>query len=294
MRDDQRNYIVVGVFVLAMLAGLVMWIVRLTGAGPTDAYYVRFDAVTGLAEGAQVTFNGYPIGKIESIEHPNDGNAQRFRLKVNVEQGWKIPNDSEATIVAGILAAVLINIEGGDSTTFLDPDDQIPSAESPDLIAFMTEFASDVRETVDTLKPEIEGIVSNFNRTIDQVGSLLSQENTQRIAAILENLEVVSQEIERMATRLGSTPEQLDRVLSQVDHVLAQTSDLIAENEGELSQSIVDLHESLEALARHAEAIASNLEVTTRNMNEFSQQIRQDPGVIIRGRSAADDPAGSN
>ena len=51
MRDDRRNYIVVGVFVIAMVVGLVLWIAKISGgAGATDAYYIRYDAVPGLAK----------------------------------------------------------------------------------------------------------------------------------------------------------------------------------------------------------------------------------------------------
>ena len=44
-------------------------------------------------------------------------------------------------------------------------------------------------------------------------------------------------------------------------------------------------------MSRHIDAIASNLEDTTRNAKEFSEQIRKDPSVILRGRNAADDGA---
>ena len=63
MRDDQRNYILVGVFVIAMVAGLVLWIAMISGrTGATDAYTIRYDGVLGLAAGTQIYFDGYPIG----------------------------------------------------------------------------------------------------------------------------------------------------------------------------------------------------------------------------------------
>ena len=121
MKDDQRNYILVGVFVIAMLVGLVWWIAKLSGpTGPMDSYHIRYDAVPGLLNGAKVHFNGYPIGSIEVIE-PVKGHEKLFRLEVTVKQGWNIPVDSEAKIVAGFLSAVFINIDGGDTTTYLEP-----------------------------------------------------------------------------------------------------------------------------------------------------------------------------
>jgi phospholipid/cholesterol/gamma-HCH transport system substrate-binding protein len=297
MRDDRRNYIVVGVFVIAMVAGLVLWIAKISGrTGATDPYTIRYDAVLGVSSGTQIYFDGFPIGLIDSIEASDDpGTEQLFKLDVSIQRGWQIPEDSVAEITASsLLGAVIVNIRGGDSETYLEPGDQIPSEEATNMMAVMTKAASEISDFVlETLKPQIEAIVADLEQTMGQVNSLLSPQNTGRVAKILENLENVSQDVDGLTDGLGGTRTQVDDVLAKVDRVLVQVSDLIAENESELSASIVALQESLEAIARHADAIASNLEMTTRNMDEFSQQIRQNPGVIVRGRSAADEPAGS-
>jgi phospholipid/cholesterol/gamma-HCH transport system substrate-binding protein len=61
---------------------------------------------------------------------------------------------------------------------------------------------------------------------------------------------------------------------------------MIEENRRPVGQAVLDLQHSLEAVSRRIEAIAYHLEVTTRNMNEFSRQIRENPGVIVRGRAS--------
>ena len=297
MRDDRRNYIMVGIFVIAMIAGLVLWIGKISGrTGATDPYFIRYDAVLGVSEGTQIYFDGYPVGLIDSISPSEDPSAEKlFRLDVSIKRGWKIPVDSVAEITASsLLGAVVVNIRGGESKTYLKPGDQIPSEEAANMLAVMTKAASELSDfVIESLKPQIEGIVADLNQTMDQVNSLLSPQNTGRVATILENLEKVSDEVGGLTDGIGGTRRQIDDVLAQVDRLLAQVSDLIEENESDLSQSIVDLRESLDAVARHADAIATNLEMTTRNMDEFSQQIRQNPGVIVRGRSAAEEPAGT-
>lgn len=296
MRDDQRNYILVGVFVIAMLAGLLLWLALLSGrTGSTESYYLRFTNVLGLSTGTQIYYSGFPVGLIDSIEAVDDGNPQLFKLNVSIKEGWKIPTDSVAAITAAsVLSAVVINIGDGEADTYVEPGGQIPSVEPANLMAVVTEAAGAFSAfLLDTLKPQISTIVSDLNATMDQVKLVLSDENTARIATILENLEGVSGEVEELAVGLGGTTRQVDDTLLAMRDVVEQVNRLLAANESELTHSVVDLHESLEALARHADAIAGNLETTTRNMDEFSQQIREDPGVILRGRSGADDPAGS-
>jgi phospholipid/cholesterol/gamma-HCH transport system substrate-binding protein len=287
MKEDQRNYILVGVFVVAMVVALITWIGMVSGrSGSTLDYTIRYGSVLGLKAGTQVYFEGYPVGLIEKIEHLDDGDPQAFRLDVSIGDKWKIPEDSRAEITAsGLLSAVVINIESGSSSTTVAPGGRIPSAEPVNLMDVVSTTASSLSEfLVDVLRPQIEAIVTDMRGTMDQVNGVLSPDNAQRISDILANLESVSQKIDDFSTGIGGTRQRLD-------DLLAQTGALIAANEGAVNESLVDLHQTLEALARHADSIAYNLEVTTRNMNEISQQVRENPGVLIRGRSAGDDPA---
>ena len=48
----------------------------------------------------------------------------------------------------------------------------------------------------------------------------------------------------------------------------------------------------LEQLASDTDAILENLDDAARNMNEFSRQIRQDPGVLLKGRAVEESGVG--
>ena len=297
MKNDQRNYIVVGIFVIAMLAGLIWWIAKLSGTGgATDVYRTRYDSVLGLsAGGTQVYLNGFPIGKIESIEPAEDGAEKMFVLEVSVKKGWQIPDDSRAEITAaGLLSTNVLNINRGQSKTLLAPGDEIQSLEASNLMAELSETAAGFNHFLKTtLQPQIVRIVDDLHGVMDQVNLVLSTENTGRVGTILRNLEGVSEEVRGLTDGLGSTRESLDDVIGKVGTVIEQVGQLIESNRDDLGASVTDLHESLEALARHTEAIATNLESATHNMNEFSQQIRQDPSVLLRRREATDAPGGS-
>ncbi|MBW2288602.1 MAG: MCE family protein [Deltaproteobacteria bacterium] len=297
MKNDQRNYVVVGVFVIAMVAGLILWIATLAGnTGSTDTYLTRYDSVLGLsAGGTQVYLNGFQIGKIESIERAEDGAEKMFLLEISVKSGWQIPDDSQAEITAaGLLSTNVLNIRRGRSKTNLEPGDEIQSLEASNLMAELTDTAAGFNRFLETtLKPQIETIVGDLKETMDQVNLLLSGENTSRVGAILRNLEDVSEEVQGLTSGLGSTREKLDGAIVKVGDLIDQVDQLIESNKDDLGASVTDLHESLEALSRHTEAIAINLESTMRHMNEFSQQIREDPSLILRRRESAGAPGGS-
>lgn len=296
MRDDQRNYVIVGAFVIAVTVGLVVWIAVLAGrTGATDDYHAHFANVMGLSSGTQVLYQGYPVGMIEDIRPAVREGLQVFRLDLSVERGWPIPEDSVVTITAsGLLSAVVVNVQAGALAALLEPGSEIPSVEAPDLFAAMSSVAEDMGELIEgSLKPmldalgeggpeiiaDLEGFTAKLNETLAKIDGFLTEENAQRIEGTLENLESTSVSFATVSGELEQTRIRVDALLESVDG-------MVEENRRPVGQAIVDLHESLESVARHIEAIAYNLEVTARNMNEFSRQIRENPGVIIRGRGS--------
>jgi phospholipid/cholesterol/gamma-HCH transport system substrate-binding protein len=295
MRDDQRNYAIVGAFVIAVTAGLVVWIAVLAGrTGATDDYHVHFGNVMGLSSGTQVLYQGYPVGMIEAIRPAVREGHQAFRLDLSVERGWPIPKDSVATITAsGLLSAVVVNLRAGASATLLEPGSEIPSVEAPDLFAAMSSVAEDVGELIEgSLKPmldalgeggpeiiaDLEAFTAKLNQTLAKVDGFLSEENARRVEDTLENLESTS-------VSFAAVSGELEQTRLRVDELLDSVNGMVDENRRPVGQAVADLHESLESVSRHIEAVAYHLEVTTRNMNEFSRQIRENPSVILRGRA---------
>ncbi len=301
MKDDTKNYVIVGAFVLAMVAGLILWIALLSGrTGATDPFWARYGNVMGLKQGTQILYEGYPVGIIESISRVDDDGAPYFRVDLSIKRGWRIPADSVAQIASSsLLGGVVIDIAEGEAREALAPGSEIPAREAANVFAAISDAASDIGSFMDeSVKPlldtigekvpvvveNLESLTSQANDAVVQINKLLAPENTQRISTILENLESVSSRVDDLTINLGRTRDQ-------VEHMIASVDEIIAGHDEELSQAVMDLHHTLEAVARHIDAISSNLESTTRNMNEFSRSIRQDPSLVIRGRDVDEDGA---
>jgi phospholipid/cholesterol/gamma-HCH transport system substrate-binding protein len=304
MKDANRNYVAVGAFVLSMLAAVVLWFAALSGlAVSTDQYFILWDNVMGLKPGTQILFEGYQIGLIEKIERSPgaDSGGPNYRVEIEVDKDWPIPVSAAAeTTAPSFLAALVVNIEAGDSDEILEPGSVIRSKEQGDLLAAAGDAMSKISEVLDFMKPRIEEITNS-------VGLVLSEENAEQIQSMLQTMnarvkEILSDEnaenIGVILTNLGNVAQDMSDVTgglqtskAQVDDILATIDGLIDSNSGDLGKSLADLQASLEAVSRHIDAIASNLEDTTRNAKEFSEQIRSDPSVLLRGRDAADDGA---
>lgn len=132
-------------------------------------------------------------------------------------------------------------------------------------------------------QPNLERIEStlanleNASRNLDQ--EVLGQANRTRVAETLQNLQTVSSEVLTLTRELESTKQQVDAMIGKLDQT-------VETNSGAVTDSLANLRYTLEVVSEHVDAITYNLEGTTRNMNEFSRQIRRNPGVLLRGTSS--------
>lgn len=321
MRDSRINYVLVGSFVLAMLVALVVSIALLSGrTGRTQSYYVVYDNVGGVKYGTKVLFEGFTVGQVEDIKPQRDGGKVKFKLRLGVTDGWQIPEDSVARIAAsGLLAAVAIDIKGGSSGTLLRPGEQIKSQSGGNLFTAMADIASEVTNLSQTgLRPLIE----TLNRTVGAFGPVLEQ----RAPQLFDNLVSLSADLAAKTPKISSNVEQMtsgmnrlfspdntrkmedtignvDRTAAnlaeltgslhsskaKVDSLLTSLDKAAADNSETVGQSLKDLRYSLQAVARTIDSVTYNLEGTARNMNEFSREIRQDPGLLLGGARPRDE-----
>lgn len=303
MRDDRRSYILVGAFVIAMVAALVVWLAALSGRGfAAHSYFVVYDNVLGLAEGTQVLYEGFPVGQITAIEPIEREGKCAFRIELGIRRDWKLPDDSVAAVAApGLLSAVVIDIRGGSSPTLHSPGAELRGIAAASIFTVVSDVATELTElSENSVKPLLESlgkgtpeIVANIeaftgalNVTLERIDTLLTPGNVERIDRILVNLETTSNGFAAVAGDLSRTRAEIDQLLRTLDRLLDR-------NQGEIGHAITDLHESLEAVARHIDAISNNVELSTRNLSEFSRQIRENPGVLVRGREAAPEPGGA-
>lgn len=300
MYNRRVNYVIVGLFVTAMLVAGGVSLALVTGrTGPTDRYHVVLDNVSDVKFGTQVRFEGYPIGQVERIDPETAGGGVRFRVEVSVEQGWAIPDDSVARIGASsFLAAKTIDIAGGESARRLNPGAEIASAPSADIFTVLAGTAGEfselnrtaVRPLLATLQrlagqleadaPQITGEIVAFaerlNRTLAPVEDLLAADNLAAVEQSLVNLEYTTVNLAALSEELGGTLARVDRIAANVD-------EMIAANRGHVDQSLKDVRYTLGTISRTVDSIVHNLEGSARNMNEFSRLIRQNPGLLLDG-----------
>lgn len=307
MKNPRNNHLLVGMFVLSMLGALLVWLVVLSGATQsTTPYYMEFQNVIGLAPGGQILYEGFPVGEIDKIEFVRRPGGAMYRLDVNIRDEWEIPEDSLAMMTqASLLSAVVVDIQSGTSQEILPAGSKIPSVGSTSILTTLSSVAGKINsftetsllpllndlsnsaEPLHTLYEDAPVILENvktftaqLTKATTRLNAILDR-NGGRIDSILGNADEASGNISTLTTDFHRTRKQLDALL-------ISTRTLISKNRGEIDHSIADLHHALEVVASHVQEISSNLEATTRNMNELSNELRRNPGLIVRDRQFID------
>ena len=115
--ETRAAYAVVGGFVLALIAGLVvaaLWLAHAQFAQGNTRYEIYFASVsTGLVEGSPVRISGVQVGRVVGVAlDPQNGG----RVRVTVEVGSDAPvrSDSVASIeITGITGNAAVEISPG-------------------------------------------------------------------------------------------------------------------------------------------------------------------------------------
>lgn len=294
MRDQRINYVAVGTFTLVILVGLVVSIALLTGrTAATHSYFTVFRSVPGIARGTQVLFQGYRVGQVEGIQLITRDDRPYYRVDLSVQRSWTIPVDSVAYLTTGLLAAVNVNIDGGESHTFLDPGSEIRGHDAADIFATLSNVAGDatnIMKDVDrilekSVEPLFETVTEEIRLLSDRLAGLLSDDNVANVRRILGNLDATSTDVARLARELRATGKTADAMLAKIDA-------LVNNNQDTVDEAMADLRYSLESVARHIDTVNRNLEAASRNMNDFSREIRTNPALLLRGKPPRDDVDG--
>ena len=117
--ETRANYVLIGVFTLAVIAGGFLFVLWFTGLGKNTqqkTYEILFTgSVSGLSRGSLVLFNGLRVGDVTSIDFvAND--PSRVSALVTVSDRTPVKTDTKARLESqGLTGVAAIALTGGAS-----------------------------------------------------------------------------------------------------------------------------------------------------------------------------------
>ncbi|MFY9700125.1 MAG: MlaD family protein [Rhodoplanes sp.] len=230
--ETRANYILVGLFALAVIAGgfgFVYWFNSPSSGPERKRYEVVFDGtVSGLKPGGWVLFNGLRVGEVASLRIDPDAPRQVIAV-IYVDKDVVLRQDTGVGLeFQGLTGFATIALRGGSPTApALDPPIlRADLASTQDL----SSAARSVLRRLDTVVSENETSVRTSLKNLEVFTGTLAN-NADRIERIIANAEGVVggadaklNDIAEAARSVRSLADNLDKNVSEVSTGLARFS----------------------------------------------------------------------
>lgn len=252
--ENKANYALVGVFatvVVGALLAFVYWFSNEQASVQRTTYNVVFDgAVTGLAAGTDVLFNGLRVGTVSHVGiDPQD--PGRVIARIDIAADAPVMADTRALLeIQGLTGQAHIQLLGG------SPQAGRLQAQAGEAVPTLTGEPSDLQAIMEGARDIVASADSTFRRLDQFLG-----ENEGRLSATLENVESLS---EALATFAGEAGEDSDvasimtgirDTVDSANATVARLESFVTENEPRLTTTLANVEEFSGALAENADGV---------------------------------------
>ena len=197
--ETRSNYVMVGAVTVALIAGLLLFIVWLAGISgkSSKCYDIYFPAVGGINNGSNVSFSGVPVGQVDKISLlPN--RPEFVWVRISVKPETPVLEGTTAQIKSISLAgANEIQLDGAQRGR--PPITQMGPQGCPVIPASSSGLSALLNSA-----PEL---LERIQRLTERLTELLSDKNQNAISDILENIDattgVLRQRAPEMADAIG-------------------------------------------------------------------------------------------
>lgn len=244
--ETRANYLLVGGFVLVLLAGVMSFLVWLANAGdstPQVRYDVYYEgSVTGLREGSPVRLNGVKVGDVVLVALDLQ-DPSRVRIGIEIADNIPVKEDTRASLeLEGLTGGRYLLLTGsspGSPVLKAKPGEPYP------VIAANPSAFEQVLQDAPT-------ILANINELLTRGNRLLSDQNLTNITNAFADLSVI-------VHTLSENSDRIDQILANVDATLASLkaasgavedfADVLQQDAGGLLQSASDALDNISELA---------------------------------------------
>lgn len=220
-----KKEITIGLSVIIALLILFFGINYLKGINlfkASNYYYSSFTNVTGLAQSAPITVNGYKVGLVREVEYEYN-NPGHVLVEMSLDRKLRLPKGTEAVLVTDLLGTASIELRMGTGTDFFQVGDRIPGTNASGLMD----------NVANGLMPGIEAILPKVDSLLSAAATLASdpalQASVKRLDAITANLEQTTALLSRSMASLPAVVNQAQTTLSNANTITTNLADFSQE-----------------------------------------------------------------
>lgn len=259
-------------FMLLLVCSSALYLLYARGAfEATQRLVLVADDSEGVVVGMDLTFSGFPIGRVKQIELAEDGKARILVDVVSKDAHW-LRSSSVFTLVKGLVGAPNIRAYTGLLNDPALPDGAVrtvlqgdTSAEIPKVIAAAKELIENLNNLTGS-NGAVGASISNFQTLTERLNGpggaltvlLGSEEQAKKIGVTLDRTNA-------LLARLDGVTAKADRQVFGADGVMPQTRATVVQLNAMLGEARVSL-KKVDAILVDAQAISANAKDATTDL----------------------------
>jgi phospholipid/cholesterol/gamma-HCH transport system substrate-binding protein len=270
-------------FSLLLIVGSGLYLLYARGAfEPTQTLVLTADDSEGVVVGMDMTFSGFPIGRVRRIELAETGNA-RIIVDVPRKDAHWLRQSSVFTLVRGIVGGTNIRAYSGMLSDDPLPDGAVrpvlrgdATAEIPQLMASARELLSNLNAltaedaALGSSLNNVRALTERINGPNGMLGVLTGNEaDARKIMATLERTNTLLARLDGMATRADrqvfGADGSKDALVPEVRATVAQLNALLADTRTSLKK--------VDAVLVEAQAIGANAREATTDLGALRAEV---------------------
>jgi phospholipid/cholesterol/gamma-HCH transport system substrate-binding protein len=278
------------VALVLLVVGSVVFLLYARGVfEPTQRLTLVAEDSEGVVVGMDLTFAGFPIGRVRGVELGDDGKAH-IHIDVPKKDARWLKQSSVFTLVRSLVGGTNMRAYSGILTDPPLPPDAVRTVlrgdsteEIPKLVASVRELVSNLT-TLTSEGSELAQTLANLNATSARLngqrgvlGMLFGNErDAQRVVTTLERTNA-------LLARLDGMTAKADTQLFGERGVMPEVRETVAQLRGLLNETGASL-KKVDAILSDAQAIAGNAKVATDDLGalrtEVETNLRKIEGMV--------------
>ncbi len=277
--EPKASYLIVGSFVIIIaiaLLAVIVWLADAQIARDNRNYAIYFDgSVTGLVRGSPVRYRGVPFGRVTSITLDPD-NIERIKIVIETPTEPRIRADATARLESqGVTGASFIQIVGGTQDA---PPAPIPDGETMPVIPSQGSSFSELLSQAPLL-------LDNLIALSEQAQTLLSAENQQAVADILNNTEAITANLNDGAEQLTETMDGINALVTDLQALTVGLNSVIADDvpllRDRVDETLVSFQQTAEAFERSSGELEAMIAENRAPISDFTQDGLYELSVLL-------------
>ncbi len=309
--ETRASYLLVGTFVLAFAAGLVVFVIWLAKF-QFDTEFARYDirftgSVTGLGTASPVRYSGVRVGEVIEISLSPD-RPEEVQVTVEIDSKTPVRSDTVATLeLEGLTGGLYVLLIG--KSPEAPPLTAAPGARYPVIVSETStlqqviEGAPELVQKVDLLLARANDLLNPENRislanslaNIDSFTTVLKDHSgdigalIQDASATMENVRKASANLEALAANLN---EDADRLIARVDTTMVSIDGMangitraVEDSAGDARALIGDLRNTAQSMRKTSDEIHALIAENREPLSDFTATgLTEFTGLLIEMR----------